>query len=136
MYVDPTREQFEAFKALPRDKPVNMLNLVRFNEAATYPDGEIVSGKVAYERYGAESGAIFREVGGEIIWRGVPESLVIGPEDEAWDIMFIARYPTASAFMAMVTDERYRAIVHNRQLAVADSRLLRLGDADVTSGFG
>ena len=30
-YLDPTREAFDAFKALPRDVPINMLNLLRFH---------------------------------------------------------------------------------------------------------
>ena len=36
-HVDPERAQFEAFKALPRDAVIHMLNLVRFKEQATYP---------------------------------------------------------------------------------------------------
>src|SRR4051794_29634267 len=35
--IDPTRPQFDAFKALPRDQPVHMLNLVRVREVADYP---------------------------------------------------------------------------------------------------
>lgn len=31
-HVGPSREQFDAFKALPRDTPVAMLNLVPFRE--------------------------------------------------------------------------------------------------------
>ena len=31
-YIDPERGQFEAFKELPRDKPIMMLNLLRFRE--------------------------------------------------------------------------------------------------------
>ena len=31
-HVDPGREQFDAFKALPRDTPILMLNLVRLRE--------------------------------------------------------------------------------------------------------
>ena len=36
-YIDPTREAFDLFKQLPRDEPINMLNLLRFNEDAAYP---------------------------------------------------------------------------------------------------
>lgn len=36
-HIDPTREAFEAFKALPRDEPIEMLNLVAFREKAAYP---------------------------------------------------------------------------------------------------
>ena len=35
-HIDPERDQFEAFKALPRDQPVMMLNLVRFRDRAAY----------------------------------------------------------------------------------------------------
>lgn len=133
--IDPTREQFDAFKALPRDTPIYMLNLIRLRERADYPDGEAVSGAEAYARYGAESGPVFRRLGGEIVWRGRPEGTVIGPADESWDIAFIARYPNAGAFMAMVTDEDYKLAVRHRQAAVADSRLLRMGEAPEGEGF-
>ena len=35
--IDPTRAQFDAFKALPRDTPIQMLNLIRFKAVADYP---------------------------------------------------------------------------------------------------
>ena len=35
--IDPSRPQFEAFKALPRDAPIQMLNLIRLKPAAEYP---------------------------------------------------------------------------------------------------
>ncbi len=38
-YVDPERDQFEAFKALPRDEPVMMLNLFKYGERARYVYG-------------------------------------------------------------------------------------------------
>ena len=133
--IDPTREQFEQFKQLPRDQPVMMLNLVRLSETANYADGRTATGAQAYASYGESSDAIFRKVGGEIIWRGKPESIVIGPVDEQWDVAFIARYPTAGAFLAMVTDPNYQAIVFHRQAAVLDSRLIRMGEAPEGEGF-
>ena len=36
-FVDPDRAQFETFKELDRDHPIEMLNLVRFREQAVYP---------------------------------------------------------------------------------------------------
>lgn len=128
MNIDPTRAQFDAFKALPRDQPVNMLNLVRLREAAAYEDGRAATGAEAYKAYGEASAPIFQGVGGRIAWRGAPEAVLIGPAEEAWHIAFIARYPDAAAFLKMVTDPAYQAIVHHRQAAVADSRLIRLGD--------
>ena len=134
-HVDPEREQFEAFKALPRDKPVMMLNLLRFREQAAYEDGREVSGAEAYAAYGRESAPVFSRVGGEIIWRGRPEVTLIGPGDEYWDLAFIARYPTAAAFLEMVTDPAYREAVKHRQAAVLDSRLIRSSEAAAGQGF-
>ncbi|MBT8101553.1 MAG: DUF1330 domain-containing protein, partial [Gammaproteobacteria bacterium] len=133
-HVDPEREQFEAFKKLPRDEPVMMLNLLRFRDKAVYDDGRDVSGHEAYETYGQETSPIFARVGGEIIWRGKPECTLIGPRDEHWDLAFIARYPTAGAFLEMVTDPDYRIAVKHRQAAVLDSRLVRTSETGLGSG--
>ena len=134
-YIDPERAQFEAFKALPRDKPIMMLNLLRFRENAAYDDGRETTGADAYEAYGRESAPVFRHVGGEIIWRGTPEVMLIGPEDKHWDLIFIARYPSAGAFLEMVTDPRYREAVKHRQAAVLDSRLIRTTEVEKGQGF-
>jgi uncharacterized protein (DUF1330 family) len=135
-YIDPTRESFDAFKALPRDTPINMLNLIRLNEVATYPDGDTCSGAEAYRRYGEHSGPIFRELGGRIIWRGSQECMLTGPQDKQWDIAFIAHYPSAHAFLAMVTNPDYQKIVIHRQVAVLDSRLIRFAPGESGDGFG
>lgn len=133
--IDPTKEQFEQFKNLPRNTPIMMLNLLRLKEKASYKDGTIATGAQAYASYGKNSSTIFSNVGGEIIWRGNPESIVIGPSDEHWDIAFIARYPDAGSFLGMVTNPDYQAIVFHRQAAVKDSRLIRLGETGGGSGF-
>jgi len=134
-HIDPTRPQFEAFKALPRDTPLNMLNLIRVRAQAAYPDGRAATGHEAYRAYGSEAAPIFERVGGTILWRGRFEALLIGPADERWDYCFIARYPSAAAFLAMVTDPAYREAVKHRQAAVADSRLIRLGELPLGATF-
>lgn len=139
-HVDPGRAHFDAFKALDRDAPIEMLNLLRFKERADYPDGhplagERLSGAEAYARYGEHSGPVFRRVGGTVVWSGRPETLVIGPEDERWDAAFVARYPTAHAFLEMVSDPDYRKAVVHRQAAVQTSRLIRHAPRDAGKGF-
>ncbi|WP_420605298.1 DUF1330 domain-containing protein [Novosphingopyxis sp.] len=135
-HVDPERAQFETFKALPRDVPIEMLNLVRFREAADYPAdhalaGKGLSGADAYRNYGKESGPVFARVGGSIVYRGGFETVLIGPGNEQWDAVFVARYPDAAAFLEMVTDEAYRKAVVHRQAAVATSRLIRLAPREI-----
>lgn len=136
MHIDPTREQFEAFKSMDRDQPVNMLNLVRLNAAANYADGTKATGMEAYKAYGEHSAPIFQRVGGTIVWRGKPNPALIGPSDENWHVAFIARYPTLGAFLEMVTDPDYQAIVFHRQAAVKDSRLIPIHDAPGGDTFG
>lgn len=140
-HVDPERAQFDAFKALPRDTPIHMLNLVRFRAEAAYPAehplaGKGLSGAEAYAQYGRDSGPVFERLGGRVVWRGTMEAMVIGPADERWDAVFVAQYPNSGAFMAMVTDPVYREAVVHRQAAVETSRLIRCapGTAE-TKGF-
>ena len=140
--IDPLREQFDAFKALPRDQPIHMLTLVRLNALAAYPAGHPDHGKgltglEAYRAYGRTTAPIFKRVGGRQVWVGRPETVVTGPADERWDLAFIAEYPNAAAFLAMVTDPDYRELVKHRQAAVEDSRLIRMAPvADPGEGFG
>jgi uncharacterized protein (DUF1330 family) len=139
--IDPERAQFDAFKALPRDQPIHMLNLVKCRDLAAYPDGHPmagkgVSGREAYRAYGRDSATVFHRVGGRQIWAGRPEVVVTGPTDEAWDIAFIAFYPSAGAFLEMVTDPVYREAVKHRQAAVADSRLIRMAPLSPGALFG
>jgi uncharacterized protein (DUF1330 family) len=125
-FVDPSREQLRAFQGIAREGPIQMLNLVRFRERALYLDGREATGAEAYRAYAAASAAPFARVGGRQRWIGRFELTVIGPETEQWDAVFIAEYPSAAAFVAMLRDPEYREAVKHRQAAVATSRLIRL----------
>ena len=37
-YIDPSPANFQAFKDLPRDEPIHMLNLLEYREQAEYKD--------------------------------------------------------------------------------------------------
>jgi len=125
-YIDPTKDSFAAFRAVPRQGPIHMLNLVRLRDVAAYPDGRNVNGAEAYAAYGRESGPVFSRLGGRIVWRGQFEHTLIGPPKEHWHHCFIAEYPSVDAFVAMLRDPVYREAVKHRQAAVEDSRLIRL----------
>lgn len=131
-YINPTREAFKAIFGLPLDQPVHMLNLLRFKPRAAYAAGDpehgetpAVTGAEAYARYSAAATPIFDRVGGSQIWIGRPELTLIGPGGESWDLAFIARYPTAQAFVDMLRDPDYNRATRHRTAATADSRLVR-----------
>jgi len=139
-HIDPDRAQFDAFKNLSRETPIEMVNLVALNDLANYPgDHELardgLTGAQAYSNYGKQSAPVLAKVGGSILWRGKFETTLIGPSDEAWDLMFIARYPNAHAFLAMISDPDYQQAVVHRQAAVKTSRLIRAGGLPVTDEF-
>ncbi|UVI39006.1 DUF1330 domain-containing protein [Qipengyuania spongiae] len=139
-YIDPSRANFEAFKDLPRDEPIHMLNLLQYREEADYPDGHENaakgwSGRRAYQEYGKTSGPIFRRVGGSIVWRGAFQTVVTGPEAMHWHDGFIASYPSADAFFEMIKDTEYQKAVVNRTAALRDSRLVRFAPGASGEGF-
>jgi uncharacterized protein (DUF1330 family) len=112
-----------------------MLNLIRLREKANYPDGRRATGAEAYATYSHESERIFCRLGGKIIWRGKFEQTLIGPDYEAWDVCFVAEYPSVSAFAEMLREPAYRFAMEHRQAAIADSRLVRLLPMTVGVGF-
>lgn len=132
MSVDPTRSQFDEFKKLPRDDgPIFMLNLIRYRSVANYPEGHEcfnkgLTGQQAYALYLESFSEVFKKLGGRQVWAGIPQLVLTGPQDERWDMMFIAEYPNAIAFMRMVTDPEYKKHVVHRTAAVQDSRLIRM----------
>ena len=134
-FINPERDAFEEFKSLPRDEPIMMLNFLRFKGQAEYEDGRKATGAEAYAAYGRASGPIFKRVGGEIVWRGRQVNMLIGPTDKNWDLIFVARYPTAGAFLEMVTDPDYRQAVQHRTAGVLDSRLIRCTAEELGQGF-
>ncbi|RDC60101.1 hypothetical protein HME9302_01300 [Alteripontixanthobacter maritimus] len=140
-YIDPSPANFQAFKDLPRDRPIAMLNLLLFREQADYPAGHEHAGKGwsgrrAYEEYGKTSGPIFQRMGGTIMWRGTYETVVTGPDAMEWHDGFIAQYPAAGAFFEMITDPEYKLAVVNRTAALLDSRLVRFAPGEGGDAFG
>jgi uncharacterized protein (DUF1330 family) len=135
-HIDPTKEVFAQFRDNDRAGPIHMLNLVRLKPRAVYPDGRDATGAEAYAAYGRDSQPVFAGLGGKVVWQGAFELMLIGPAQERWDHVFIAEYPSVSAFVEMIRDPVYREAVKHRQAAVEDSRLIRLKPMPVGEGFG
>lgn len=129
-YIDPSRENFQAFKELPRDTPIQMLNLIKFRDLADYAEGHPnhgkgLTGREAYAIYLEGFQRLVAGDGAAMVWEAQQECVVTGPADE-WDEVFVMGYPNSGVFMAMVKNEEYvRDVVPHRSAAVADSRLIR-----------
>ena len=134
--IDPTSDQFSAMFKLPTDQKIWMLNMIKLREKANYENGDDVTGADAYATYSSKTEEFFKGVGGRIVWSGTPQLVLIGPADEQWDLCFVAEYPNAVAFGEMVQNPGYQAIVHHRQAAVEDSRLIRINPSEGGGPFG
>ena len=102
------------------DKPVVMLNLNSYTEAAEYPAGDL------YIQYMAKLDLLLTEAGGSVLWRMPIDGSPLGVEK--FDEILAIYYPSHQAFLNMrslpSSDENYRL----RDLAVADAQLLRCTD--------
>jgi uncharacterized protein (DUF1330 family) len=134
-HISPSETGLHNFAALTLDGPIQMLNLVRLNTDAAYPDGRTATGAQAFATYQRETAPIFQAHGGTIIWQGAPRAVLIGPDSETWDIAFIAEYPGRDNFMAMVADPAYRAVAIHRAAAVRTARLICLSPPPAAPAF-
>lgn len=132
-YVNPDRANFDLYKSLPRDVPVHLLNMIRYRDLAYYPADHALagagwSGEQAFAEYLRNLFPVLDRLGAGLVWDGRFDCVITGPAQFEWDRVFIMGFPTAGAFLALVTDPDYKAhVVGHRTAAVLDSRLVRFG---------
>lgn len=97
--MGPTPEQFQAFMALP-DRPVVMVNLLKFDDASEY------------QTYGVEVGKILQSIGAEMLFSGQCQTTLIGGAE--WDAVALVRYPNPQALVKMAQSPEYQKISGHR----------------------
>lgn len=126
--INPSREQLARFaQQMPDETPILMLNLLRYRDAAAYPDASghsPCSGREAYRRYSRTALSKVQGVGGRVEVMAPAQAMLIAPQDEQWDELLLVRYPSKSAFLSMLADPEYQAATVHRTAALADSRLV------------
>ena len=115
MNEQPNPAQMQAFAERAGDGPVVMLNLIRFKA-----DG----GQESYLRYTQAVAPLLAEVSGEVVYMGRGAELVIGTEDNSWDLVLLVRYPTRGHMLRMAGSEAYAKIKHLRDESLSRSVLL------------
>lgn len=119
--VNPTKEQMQEIMAFPDDRPVVMVNLLKFRETAG--DGP-ESGREAYDRYANAVAPMLAKVGGRLLWMGDVDGVFIGTEGDKWDRVMLVEYPSRKAFLAMIMQEEYREAHRDREKGLENSALL------------
>ena len=116
-----------------------MLNLLRFRETADYSafpelaSPGPITGAEAFRKYIDHTLPFLKESGGELIFLGEGGNFLIGPQDERWDLIMLVRQRSADSFVAFASNAAYLAGLGHRMAALADSRLLPLVAASVST---
>ena len=121
-YIKPTREQVVRLAESDDDRPVVMLNLLRFAKSAAGAGDK--TGADSYETYGEKMRDIMAQRGIKLLWRGRADSVVIGDDDaDAWDMVLLVQYPSRKVFLEMGASKDYEKVGEHRTAALVDSRL-------------
>lgn len=131
--IEMNKENLSASAAaIPADKPVFMINLVRYREQADYgarADAEPCSGREAYlERYVPAFNKIVADLGVKeinLFYTGAVVGQLVAPPDEKWDAVAVVEYPNFAAFRRVAESSEYqREAEFHRTAALEDSRLI------------
>ena len=124
MAIYPTAEQVQALLTGPPDRPVVMVNLLRFKPQADAP-AEGLTGQEAYERYAAAMRAVVESHGGRFLWAGSVDSMVIGEPDAApFHVVGIVEYPSRRTFLEIAQSDRVREIGVDRAAGLESQWLI------------
>ena len=119
--VMPNETQLKEFNDQGEDKPIFMVNLLKFKEKAQYPDKREtdLTGQEAYAIYGEQVVEHLAKVGGKPIFGGNVERLMLGEVEDLWDTAAIAMYPSRKAMLEMIMSPEYQASALHREAGLA-----------------
>ena len=102
------------------DRPVVMLNLNQYTEAAGFPNGEPYQEYMRCLHRAVEAG------GGKVLWQSVSEGQVIDCEHDAYDEVLAVWYPSHAAFLALPKADGADAMFAGRTTCVANASIIAL----------
>jgi uncharacterized protein (DUF1330 family) len=112
--VSPTGKQIKELMNSADDKPVVMVNLLKFKKITE--SGE--QGREAYDRYGRNTMPILKEIGARVLWLGSLKQVFIGGEHDYWDEVLLVEYPSRKAFLQMISRPDYLQIHKDRETSL------------------
>ncbi len=124
--VYPTGAQLGALMTLPQDRPVVMLNLLKFRDKAAYKDGRAsdLTGLEAYTLYGRLMSAFVVARGGRLHFNAPTAAPVIGAVGTMWDAVALMEYPSPKAFVDIATAPEVAEFGVHREAGLAGQLLI------------
>jgi uncharacterized protein (DUF1330 family) len=106
------------------DGAITLVNHFAIRPVADYDDPSIeaCSGVEAMMRYAAVSERCLAAVGGRFLTQGLGAHALWGEDDE-WDLLVVAAYPSTAALLALLRDEEYQQAFVHRRAAVHRQRV-------------
>lgn len=134
-FIHPEKEAGKRFYLDFNGKgPIVMLNLLKFREFANYSEhleldtGTKISGSEAYKLYMNYTKPLLEKSGGKILFYGMSQHFLIGPENEKWDCVLLVEHKSVESFMAFANDYQYLKTAGHRTAALAEARLLPINE--------
>jgi uncharacterized protein (DUF1330 family) len=119
-YLDGTEEQLLEFMKLPIEKPLQMLNLLKFKKQV---EGTNLTGEQQYNAYMKAALPFIKNTNAKVLFYGKANYTLIGPKGELeWDKVIIVEYATKQGFTDMILQKDYPSEM--RIAALEDSRLI------------
>ena len=98
----PRPDQISAlFDRAPAEGKIHILNLIKFNERASYDDGRVseLAGSAAYALYDEVNRKVIAEFGGRVLFSGDANTLIIGPGAQCeYDRVVVFEFPSMDAY--------------------------------------
>lgn len=119
-YLDSSKEQLLEFMHFPTEKPLQMLNLLKFKKQV---EGTNLTGEQQYKVYMKAALPFIKNTNAKVLYYGKANYTLIGPKGELeWDKIIIVEYATKEDFANMVMQKNYPSEM--RIAALEDSRLI------------
>jgi len=112
--IHPTEAQLNQLKTYPKDKPLAMLNIIRFKKRTTTNE----TGQEAYARYFKNVAPFVAKAKAKLIWKGNVHTSVIGNLENQPHVVFIVEYRSVASFFEMVSNPTYQIIANDRSIAL------------------
>jgi uncharacterized protein (DUF1330 family) len=124
--LDPSNARLELLRQHPRfdSEPFVMANLLRFSGS----DG----GARYFQNYAPRALQLIHAGGGEVVWVGETQQVLVPGSGEAWDQLILVRWPSRRAFLRMLESAEYAELKNARGDALAETMMLLMSEVGRT----
>lgn len=124
--LQPTGDQVRAFRDRQTGDPIQMLNLLKFRDKASYEDGRStdLTGREAYQLYAQGFHEVMGPRGVTIIYSGDVKGLLIGEGEGEWDAVALIQYPSTQVMLDMFRNPDYQKVQVHRAAGLEGQLLI------------